>query len=103
MLSCVLEGHVFALVSIWPDYLDNLMVRPVISRLRDPVCALDTVQRFLRDIKYTCLTLFCNAQLTVKGFWALWDNIITVAMVMLLRGAYYMRVLQRSTVITTSM
>jgi hypothetical protein len=25
----------------------------------------------------------------VKGFWALWDNIITVAMVMLLREAYY--------------
>jgi hypothetical protein len=25
----------------------------------------------------------------VKGFWALWDNIITVAIVMLLREAYY--------------
>jgi hypothetical protein len=38
----------------------------------------------------------------VKGFWALWDNIITVAMVMLLRDAYYVHVLQRSTVIITS-
>jgi hypothetical protein len=30
---------------------------------------------------------------SVKGFWVLWDNIITVAMVILLREAYYVHVL----------
>jgi hypothetical protein len=29
----------------------------------------------------------------VKGFWALWYNIITVAMVMLLREAHYVQLL----------
>jgi hypothetical protein len=29
----------------------------------------------------------------VKGFWVLWANIITVAMVMLLKEAYYVQLL----------
>jgi hypothetical protein len=37
-----------------------------------------------------------------KGFWALWDNIITVATVMLLWEAYYVHVPQHSIVIITS-
>jgi hypothetical protein len=48
----------------------------------------------------TVAVFWCS--FAVKGFWALWDNIITVAMVMLLREAYYVHVLQRSMVIITS-
>jgi hypothetical protein len=32
-----------------------------------------------------------------NGFWALWDNIITIAMAVLLRETYYVYVLQRRT------
>jgi hypothetical protein len=42
--------------------------------------------------------LFCNTGLTLKGFEVLRDNIITVAMAMLLREACYVHVLQHSTV-----
>jgi hypothetical protein len=38
---------------------------------------------------------------SATGVWALWDNIKTVAMVTLLRKAYYVHVLKRSTVIIT--
>jgi hypothetical protein len=38
----------------------------------------------------------------VEVFWALWDNIITIAMVILLREANYVHALQRSTVMITS-
>lgn len=38
----------------------------------------------------------------VEEFWALMDNIITVAMAMLLREDYYVHVLQSSTLIITS-
>lgn len=39
--------------------------------------------------------------ITDRGFWALWDNIVTAAMVMLSWEAYYKQE-QRSTIIITS-
>jgi hypothetical protein len=44
------------------------------------VCAVITVAMVWRSF-------------AVKGFWALWDNIITVTMVILLKKAYYAQLL----------